>query len=72
MASIARSSKAAAMSLSGTVTTLTGPYRIVESGKQLGMQYVIQQNLKDGPKVVFPETVKTAEPVFPAPGWATR
>jgi len=65
--------KQAAMGLSGEVVTMAGPYSIEESGKQTGMQNVMMQNMPDsGPEVVYPEAVKTADPVFPIPEWDER
>lgn len=64
--------KQVAIELSGTITVLTGEYRVTENGKQLGMLNVVQQNLKNGPEVVYPLVIKSAEPVVPTPGWAQR
>lgn len=64
--------KRAALELSGEVVVMSGPYAIDETGKQTGMQNVVMQNHPDGPQVMYPAEVRTAEPVFPIPGWAER
>lgn len=65
--------KQAALDLSGEVVTMAGPYEIEESGKQTGMQNVIMQNMPEtGLEVVYPEAVRTADPVYPMPGWDER
>lgn len=65
--------KEAALALSGKIVTMAGPYEIEESGKQVGMQNVVMQNMPGkGLQAVYPASVKTADPVFPVPGWDKR
>jgi branched-chain amino acid transport system substrate-binding protein len=64
--------KQAAVDLSGKITVMTGPYEILDNGKQVQMEFVIMQNLKDGPEVVWPPAVRTADPVYPVPKFAER
>lgn len=69
----AKALKQAALSLSGKVVTMAGPYEIEGSGKQTGMQNVIMQNVPGkGPEVVYPKAVRTANPTFPIPAWNQR
>ena len=64
--------KETAVGLSGEIVVLTGPYEIDETGKQTKMEFIIMQNQKSGPEVIYPAAVKTAEPIFPAPGYGER
>lgn len=65
--------KEAALALSGEMTVLAGPYKIEESGKQISMAHVFMQNQpEDGPQVILPREIKTAEPVFPVPAYGKR
>lgn len=64
--------KRAALDLSGTLTVMTGPYRIEPSGKQVSMEFVIMQNQDSGPEVVYPSEVATAKPVYPVPMYSNR
>lgn len=64
--------KQAALDLSGTLTVMTGPYQIEDSGKQVSMEFVIMQNQKSGPEVIYPAEVATAKPVYPAPAFTGR
>jgi branched-chain amino acid transport system substrate-binding protein len=54
------------------LVVMTGPYQIEESGKQISMEFVIMQNLENGPEVVFPETIATAKAAYPAPPFGSR
>lgn len=64
--------KQAALDLNGKITVMTGPYRIEPSGKQVSMEFVIMQNLDDGPEVIYPEEIATAQPVYPVPPFSER
>jgi branched-chain amino acid transport system substrate-binding protein len=70
--------KQAALDLSGDVTTLIGNYELQENGVQTGFLYTATQNqstegeLYDKIEVVAPEDVRTAEPMYPIPGWNER
>lgn len=64
--------KQAALDLNDKITVMTGPYHIEESGKQINMEFVIMQNQKDGPEVVYPAEIATAKPVFPMPPYSKR
>ncbi|MDP6708235.1 MAG: amino acid ABC transporter substrate-binding protein [Alphaproteobacteria bacterium] len=64
--------KQAAVSLSGKITVMTGPYQILDNGKQIKMEFVIMQNHKNGPQVVWPPEIRTAEPIFPVPKFSER
>lgn len=46
---------------------MTGPYEIEDSGKQISMEFVIMQNMADGPEVIYPADIATAKPAYPAP-----
>jgi hypothetical protein len=39
---------------------------------KLLMEFVIMQNQKTGPEVVYPPQIKTAEPIYPAPPFNER
>jgi branched-chain amino acid transport system substrate-binding protein len=64
--------KQAALDLNGQITVMTGPYRIEPTGKQVSMEFVIMQNLKSGPEVVFPPEIATAKAVYPVPAYSSR
>ncbi len=64
--------KQAAIDLSGKITVMTGPYKILDTGKQVQMEFVIMQNQDDGPQVVWPPEIRTAEPIYPAPPYSER
>lgn len=64
--------KQAALDLNEQLTVMTGPYKIEESGKQISMEFVIMQNMEDGPEVIYPAEIATAEPVYPAPPFEER
>lgn len=64
--------KQAAIDLSKQITVITGPYEINEHGKQLQMEFVVMQNLPGGLEVVYPESVRTAEPIYPVPAYSER
>ncbi len=70
--------KQAALSTSGNVTTLIGDYKIKNNGVQTGFVYTATQNqstsgnLYDKLEVVAPKEAKTADPVYPIPGWDKR
>ena len=64
--------KQAALDLNDQITVMTGPYHIEESGRQINMEFVIMQNQKNGPEVVYPAEIATAKPVFPMPPYSQR
>jgi branched-chain amino acid transport system substrate-binding protein len=64
--------KQAAISLSGKITVMTGPYEILDTGKQVKMEFVIMQNQGGGAEVVYPPEVRTAQPIFPVPKFEER
>lgn len=64
--------KQAAIDLSGELTVMTGPYEILENGKQIQMEFVVMQNQKDGLEVVYPDSVATAKPIYPMPPYSER
>jgi len=69
--------KQAALDLSGKVTLVTGNYVLDPSGKQLGMNSVLTQAVKDASgkqklNIVWPEAVKTGDSTFPIPQWNQR
>jgi branched-chain amino acid transport system substrate-binding protein len=64
--------KQAAIDLSGKITVMTGPYKILDNGKQIQMEFVIMQNQANGPEVVWPAAVRTAEPIYPVPVFSKR
>ena len=64
--------KEAALKLSGKLVTVTGPYEIDETGKQYKNEFVVMQNLPEGPEVVYPPEVATAKAVFPVPAFKER
>lgn len=64
--------KQAAIDLSKKITVMTGPYEILETGKQIQMEFVVMQNQKQGLEVVYPESVATAKPVLPVPDFNKR
>lgn len=64
--------KQAALDLNDKLTVMTGPYKILDTGKQVSMEFVIMQNMKDGPEVIYPPEIATAEPVYPAPPFSER
>lgn len=70
--------KQAAMDISGERTALTGNYEIQDDGVQTGFVYAATQNqstegdLYDKIEVVAPEEAKTADAVYPTPGWNER
>ena len=64
--------KQAAIDLSGKLTVMTGPYEILENGKQIQMEFVVMQNQKQGLEVVYPDSIATAKPVYPVPTYDKR
>jgi branched-chain amino acid transport system substrate-binding protein len=69
--------KKAALALSGKETLITGQYKIDETGKQLGMSWVVTQVAKDGTggyslDIVYPKEVATKAPLYPFPAWDKR
>lgn len=69
--------KKAAVDLSRKVTILTGEYQLNENGAQEGMPFVLTQVVKDEqgqPKwnIIYPDNVKTADPIIPIPKWNER
>jgi hypothetical protein len=51
---------------------MTGPYKVLPTGKQVMMEFVIMQNQKNGAQVVYPPEVRTAEPIYPVPKFSDR
>jgi branched-chain amino acid transport system substrate-binding protein len=64
--------KEAALKLNDKIVTVTGEYRIDETGKQFKNAFSIMQNLPGGTEVVFPAAVATAKTVYPVPPFAQR
>jgi branched-chain amino acid transport system substrate-binding protein len=64
--------KQAALELSDKITTVTGEYKIDETGKQLKNEFSIMQNMPEGPEVVYPPAVATAKAVYPVPAFEKR
>ena len=64
--------KQAAIDLSKKITVMTGPYEILETGKQIQMEFVVMQNQEQGLEVVYPESIATAKPVLPVPDYSKR
>lgn len=64
--------KQAAIDLSGKLTVMTGPYQIEESGKQVSMEFIVMQNQKSGPEVIFPKEVATSKAMYPVPAFSAR
>lgn len=64
--------KQAALALNDKIVVATGQYHIEETGRQTKMEFSIMQNQKDGPEVIWPESVRTAKAVYPAPKWSER
>ncbi len=64
--------KQAAVDLSGQMTVMTGPYEIEPTGKQISMELIVMQLTPDGLEVVYPDAVRTAEPVYPVPAFGDR
>ena len=64
--------KQAALDLSGQITVMTGPYEILETGKQVSMEFVVMQKTPESLDVVFPPAVATAKPVYPVPAFSAR
>jgi branched-chain amino acid transport system substrate-binding protein len=64
--------KQAALDFSGKTTIVSGEFKIDETGFQKGMTPIVLQTQPEGLKIIAPETVKTAEPIYPIPGWTSR
>lgn len=64
--------KAAALALNDKIITVTGEYKIDETGKQFKNEFAIMQNMPSGPEVIFPAAVATAKGVYPAPPFSAR
>jgi branched-chain amino acid transport system substrate-binding protein len=64
--------KAAALALNDKIVTLTGEYKIDDTGKQYKNEFAIMQNMPAGPEVIFPAAVATAKGVYPAPAFSAR
>lgn len=52
-----------------TVPTIMGPYRVDERGRQMGYRYVAIQWQNGTKKIVWPNAVAQAQPIFPKPQW---
>ncbi len=64
--------KQAALDFSGKTVIVSGEFEIDETGFQKGMTPIVLQTQPEGLKIVAPEAVKTAEPIYPIPGWTSR
>jgi len=64
--------KQAALDLSKKITVITGPYEVLDNGKQIQMEFVVMQNQKQGLEVVYPEGVATGKPIYPVPPYDKR
>lgn len=64
--------KAAALALNDKIVTLTGEYKIDDTGKQYKNEFAIMQNMPGGPEVIYPAAVATAKGVYPAPPFSAR
>lgn len=64
--------KQAALDLSNKLTVMTGPYEILDNGKQIQMEFVVMQNQPKGLEVVFPPSVATAKWIYPVPAYGKR
>jgi branched-chain amino acid transport system substrate-binding protein len=64
--------KQAALDLNDKMVTMTGEYRIDNTGKQFKNEFAIMQNMPTGPEVVYPPAVATAKGVYPAPAFNAR
>ena len=64
--------KQAALDLNDKMVTITGEYKIDDTGKQFKNEFAIMQNMPNGPEVVFPPAVATAKSVYPAPPFNAR
>lgn len=64
--------KQAALDISGETIIVSGEFKIDETGFQHGMTPIVLQQQPDGLKIVAPDTVKTADPIYPIPGWTER
>jgi branched-chain amino acid transport system substrate-binding protein len=64
--------KAAALALNDKIVTVTGEYKIDDTGKQYKNAFSILQNMPGGPEVVHPAPVATAKTVYPVPPYAQR
>lgn len=64
--------KEAAVKLSDKIVTVTGPYQIDDTGKQFKNEFVVMQNMPNGPEVIYPPEVATAKAVFPIPAFKDR
>jgi branched-chain amino acid transport system substrate-binding protein len=64
--------KAAALALNDKIITLTGEYKIDQTGKQFKNEFAIMQNMPGGPEVIYPAAVATAKGVYPAPPFSAR
>lgn len=64
--------KKAALAFSGKTVIVSGEFKIDETGFQQGMTPIVLQKQPDGLKIIAPEPVKTANPVYPIPDWTKR
>jgi len=64
--------KQAALDFSGETIIVSGEFKIDETGFQQGMTPIVLQTQTDGLKIIAPEVVKTADPVYPIPAWTER
>ena len=64
--------KQAALDLNDKIVTMTGEYKIDNTGKQFKNEFAIMQNMPAGPEVVYPPAVATAKGVYPAPAFNAR
>lgn len=58
--------------MSGDTVIVSGEFKIDETGFQQGMTPIVLQKQPDGLKIIAPDQVKTAEPIYPIPDWTKR
>ena len=64
--------KEAALKLNDKMVTVTGPYQIDQTGKQFKNEFAVMQNTPNGPEVVYPPEVATAQAIYPVPPYKDR
>lgn len=64
--------KQAALDISGKTTMVSGQFEIDKTGFQTGMKPIVLQTRPEGLKIVAPEEIATAKPIYPAPAWTKR
>ncbi|MDS1135154.1 amino acid ABC transporter substrate-binding protein [Nitratireductor indicus] len=64
--------KQAALDISGKTVIVSGKFEIDDTGFQHGMTPIVLQKQPEGLKIVAPEEIKTADPIYPIPAWTAR